>query len=49
MKDKSSGIVEAIKSNFSVVLNMPMKEIPLLRPRLVKREGTEEEGLSVYL
>lgn len=44
----SSGMVEAVRSNFCVVSNMPMKEIPLSNQRQVKREGNEEEGLSVY-
>ena len=44
----SSGMVEAVRSNFSVVLNTPVKEIPLSKQRLVKREGNEEK-ICLYI
>jgi len=45
----SSGVVEAVRSNFSVVLNIPTKQRSLSKQRPVKREGNEEEGLSAYM
>lgn len=42
-------MVEAVRRNISVVLNISMKWILLSKQRIVKLQGNEEQGMHAYV